>query len=65
MLRHLHTFIHIVVTSSSYLIGHALASAPINPAYAMNEAYTNENNDAMDSVKVAVNQDVKLTENIY
>ena len=31
----------------------------------MNEAYTNENNDAMDSVKVAVNQDVKLTENIY
>ena len=60
----MHTYTYLI-TSSSYLIDNALASAPINPAYAMNEAYTNENNNAMDSVKVAVNQDITLTANIY
>lgn len=48
------------------LTEYALVNAPVNPAHAVNEAYTsNEMDNVMDSAKVAVNQDVRLTENIY
>ena len=40
-----------------------MATAHVNPAYAMNEAYTS--NDKDNEMKIAIGQDVKLTENIY
>ena len=43
-----------------------MATAHDNPVYAMNEAYTsNKKDNEMDSGKIAIGQDVKLTENIY
>ena len=47
-----------------------MVTAHVNPAYAnayaMNEAYTsNERDNQMDSAKIAIGQDIKLTENIY
>ena len=48
-----------------FLTEQALASAPVNPAYAMNEAYTSDNKEMDDAIKVVDNQDAKLTENVY
>ena len=43
-----------------------MAAAHVNPAYAMNEAYTsNEKDYEMDPGKIATSHAVKLTENIY
>ena len=51
------------IMSFILLTGNAMASAHVNPAYAMNEAFAS--NNKMDSEKIAISQDVKLTDNIY
>ena len=44
-----------------------MAAAHVNPAYAMNEAYTSneKDNEMAMAEKIATSQDVKLTENFY